>query len=332
MKTIEVPSMPVVAAVEVCDSPFAQLAGLSRAELAESREIPAAERRLLLTNFVELFSWKAIRPLLPLKLPTPGEPVAWKGRMCRSYYRWLPPDDLLGNADLVGLDEFDLMLRLFDFSTEGWRPYFGRRLKSQFGPLPFDPLSIGLGLHLAIYRQWGWEQLAQELRSPERGQGYCRRLGFDPEDLPVASTWRMALNHTSLEWLSDCQVSLVQGLMAYNLIPTHTTFPGDPPERGVSVSTDCQLIAARSHMECRFQTALCSQPAAQRACPARENGKEGCACDTDACRAHCRFATPRDPDAAYVYYSGVQPTQGQPQSSHRPQRAKTFPGKAPFRL
>jgi hypothetical protein len=137
MKRIEVPMIPRVAAVEVPNSPFAQLAGLSRAKLAESREIPAAERRLLLTHFVELFRWEAIRPLLPLKLPTPGEPPAWKGRMCRSYYRWLPPDDLPGNADLVGLDEFDLMLRLFDFSP--WRPYFGSVSRASLAHSPSTP-------------------------------------------------------------------------------------------------------------------------------------------------------------------------------------------------
>jgi hypothetical protein len=33
-------------------------------------------------------------------------------------------------------------------------------------------------------------------------------------------------------------------------------------------------------------------------------GKGGCQCDTPACLEHCRFAAFRNPDAAYVYYSG----------------------------
>jgi len=114
----------------------------------------------------------------------------------------------------------------------------------------------------------------------------------------------MAQGHTQLDWWEACQTSLAQGLMAYALIPTHSTFPGDPPQRGVSLSTDCQLIEARSHQHCAHQTPTCSLPAAQRPCPARAAGKEGCACDTQACLEHCRFATPRDPQAAYVYYSG----------------------------
>jgi hypothetical protein len=120
----------------------------------------------------------------------------------------------------------------------------------------------------------------------------------------------MALANTHLDWLAACQTSLVLGLLAYGLIPSHSTFPGDPPQRGVSLASDCQLIQARSQQQCIHQTPACCLPAAvvgsanARPCPAREKGKQGCACDTDACRAHCRFATPRDPQAAYVYYSG----------------------------
>ena len=309
MNTLLVPATPIAASIAVPDSPFQRLSSFTRSELAGTRDLPAAQRRLLIPNFVELFRWEAIRPLLPLKLPTPGNPPAWNRRLCRSFYQWLPPEDLQTSTDLVGLDEFDLVLRLFDFSP--WRPYFGQRFKSQFGPPPFDPLSLGLGMFLAVYQHWDWQRLNQELNSTERGLGYCRRLGFDPSNLPSASTFRMGLNHTQLDWFTDCQTSLAQGLMAYTLIPTHSTFPGDPPERGVSLSTDCQLILSRSHQKCRHQRPACSRPGAgvgkansTRPCPAREAGKEGCSCDTQACREHCRYATPRDPDAAYVYYSG----------------------------
>ena len=302
MNTLWVPAAPVIPVVMVSSSPFQSLASLSRAELSATRDRPAAQRRLLNPNFVELFRWETIQPLLPLQLPTPGAPPPWVGRACRSYYQWQPSDDLSSSTDLFGLDEFDLALRLFDFSP--WRPYFAQRFKSQLGPPPFDPLSLGLAAFLALYQGWEWERLAQELSSPERGLGYCRRLGFNPADLPGGSTFRMAMGNTQLDWLAACQTSLAQGLMAYALIPTHTTFPGDPPERGVSLSTDCQLIEARSRMKCRHTTQSCFAPAAHRPCPARDLGKEGCACDSQACRDHCRFATPCDPQAVYVYYSG----------------------------
>ena len=296
MKTILIPAAPILSHVI---QPFEGLSNPTRAELSAGRDLSASERRLQLPNFVAMFDWGAIRNLLPLRLPTPGESTNWSGRLCRSHYQSQPVDE---SETLDGLDEFDLMLRLFDFSP--WRPYFAQRFRSQLGPPPFDPLSVGLGIFLAHHQKWDWARLARELRSPTRGSDYCRRLGFAPSDLPVESTFRMAFNETDADWFADCQSSLVQGLMAYQLIPTHSTFAGDPTDQGVSLSTDCQLIASRSHMHCRHQVPACSQSAAHRACPARAAGKDGCACDTPACFEHCRFSTFRDPQAAYVYCSG----------------------------
>jgi hypothetical protein len=302
MNKLLIPAAALVPSIAMPDSPFHQLQSPSRSELAETRSIPAAERRLLIPNFVEFFRWETIRPMLPFQLPTPGDPPAWSGRTCRSCYQWLPPDQIHSSADLAGMDPFDLCLSLFDFSP--WRPYFGARFKSHFGPPGFDPLSLGLAMLLAIYRKWDWASLANELRQETRGQDYRQALGFQENDLPCASTFRMACQNTSENWLLACQSSLLLGLMAYGLVPSHSTFPEDPPDRGVSISTDCQLIASRSHMRCRHQVPACSEPAAVRTCPAREAGKEGCQCDTPACREHCRFATFRDPQANYVYYSG----------------------------
>jgi len=122
MNTFWIPSSPVRAAVDLPYSPFGQLPRLTRAELAASRNLPAAERRLQLPHFVETFRWEAIQAFLPLQLPTPGEAPAWSGRVCRSYYQWLGSDAqrLPSSAEVLRLDEFDLLLRLFDFSA--WRP------------------------------------------------------------------------------------------------------------------------------------------------------------------------------------------------------------------
>ena len=302
MNRLLIPCASLVASITIPDSPFHQLENPTRSELAETRSIPAAARRLLIPNFVELFRWETIRPLLPFQLPSPGNPLAWQGRTCRSCYQWKSPDHIHSSADLAVMDPFDLCLMLFDFSA--WRPDFVVRFKSHFGPPPFDPLSLGLAMLLAIYRKWDWASLANELRHEKRGHDYRQALGFQEDDLPGASTFRMACRNTSENWLLACQSSLLLGLMAYGLVPSHSTFPEDPPDRGVSISTDCQLIASRSHMRCRHQVPACSEPAAVRTCPAREAGKQGCQCDTPACYQHCRFATFRDPQAAYVYYSG----------------------------
>ncbi len=291
----------------VPDSPFHRLVGLSRAELAATRDLPAAERRLLTPYFVDTFRWDAVRPLLPLRLPVPADVPTWHARTCRSHYVWLPPDDIHAAADLAGVDDVDLVLRLFDFSP--WRPILGQRFHSQFGPPPFDPVSLGLSWLLTVWRDWSWPALVRELHSTERGQGYVRRLGFDRHDLPAASTLREAVNHTPHDRLVQCADSLALGLMAYGLIPTRSTFPGDPSKRGVTINTDSQLVKAKSRMRCRYQNPACWLPRPQRTCAARADGKDGCLCDTEACRDRCRLVTARDRQAAYVYYSGSnQPT------------------------
>ena len=124
--------------------------------------------------------------------------------------------------------------------------HLGQRFSSNLGPPPFDPVSIGLAWLLVRWRSWAWSTLVTELNSKERGLGYCRRLGFDPGDIPAESTFREAIRNTDEAWLLQCEDSLIQGLMAYGIIPTQSTFPGDPPERGVSIATDCQLVAART--------------------------------------------------------------------------------------
>jgi hypothetical protein len=298
----------------VTDSPFHNLLGLSRTEMAASRGLEAAERRLLTEHFADTFQWTTVYALLPLRLVVPQGVAPWQPRLCRSYYRWLPPEEMLTAEDLAGLDDFDLVLRLFDFGA--WRPTLAQRFRSQLGPPPFDPVSIGLGVLLACWKGWDWPTLFTELHSPERGPGYGHRLGFVANDLPCESTFRMAIHNTKEPWMQLCADSLALGLMAYGLIPTCSTFPGDPAERGLSLATDCQLVAARSGMRCRYQNPRCFLSLQERTCAAREEGKEGCACDSEACTEHCQLVTARDPDAAYVYYSGSnQPSPSQEENT-----------------
>jgi len=316
-----IPAAENVSELRLREKPFDPLEPLSRVQFLATRDLPAAQRRLQVVGFVETFRWSSVRSWLPLQLPTPGEMPPWPGRLCRSYYRWLPPQETL---DLHGLNDFDLVLRLFDFSP--WRPFLAQRFRSPLGPPPFDPVSIGLCFLLARWRGWGWSELLTELHSPDRGRGDCRRLGFDPQDLPCASTLRMAFCHTQADWLLACEDSLVKALMAYGLIPTRSTFPGDPQVRGISIATDCQLIQARSRMRCRYQHAGCFEPLSRRQCAAKSAGKQGCDCDRLDCLDHCRLVTARDPQAAYVYYAGSNQPAG---SLPDPSTSKT-PGKHHF--
>jgi hypothetical protein len=313
---------PRPAAGDLATAPFQRLEPLSRAQLLATRDIPAQERRLLVPHFVELFQWSAIRPLLPFPLPVPEGVPAWTPRRCRSHYRWLPPDDLRSAADLDGLDDWDLLLRLFDFSP--WRPILAQRFHSHLGPPPFDPVSLGLLFLLARWRNWSWATIWTELNSPERGRGYCRRLGFSPSDLPTVSTMRMALDNTACDLVLQCADSLAGGLLALGLIPAQSTFPGDPPTQGVSLSLDSQLLEARSRMRCRFQNERCFWAPPERDCAAQQEGAAGCrerpgACPVDpatplappptcpqqtaVCAQRCPRTTPLDPQARFVAYA-----------------------------
>lgn len=300
--TVWIPASAPYAPLTVGQSLLPALKPLPVKEWEGLRVVEAAERRLYVPGFVASLQWEALQTHLPLQMaPLPNVPP-WPGRRCRSYYQWLPPEATLTEAQWQGVDDFDMILRLFDFSA--WRPLFAQRLRSHLGPPPFDPLSLGLGMMLARVKRWGWSELVRELRSEERGQGYCRRFGFRLDDIPSESTFRDAATALPEEVFRQCQQSLVWALMAYDLVPTCSTLPEEPPERGVSLALDSQLQHARSRMRCHHQNANCFKPAAERACAARADNHKGCDCTDEACREHCRRATMRDAEATYVHYAG----------------------------
>jgi len=304
MTSLLLPTLfPELNLLEAANSPFHHLSFfVSRPEFNAARALPASERRLLSQEFQACFTWEAIRPTLPLRLVVPEGVPAWPSRRALSHYRWLPPDDIQSPQDLAKLDDFDLLLRLIDFSA--WRPILAQRFVSHMGPPPFDPVSLGLLMLLGRWRHWGWSTLQTELLHASRGLDYRRLLGFHEERLPSPSTVRMALNNTPTAVWLQCADSLVHAFMAYGLIPSASTLPGDSPQQGVSIAIDSQLVDACSHMRCSKMCDACFLPREERSCAAKQAGKEGCDCDTDACLDHCRRATARDPQARYVYYEG----------------------------
>ncbi len=87
------------------------------------------------------------------------------------------------------------------------------------------------------------------------------------------------------------------------LLPERSTFPGDPPHRGVTISHDLMLHEARSRMRCADVTASCYE-LAPRPCPAKAAGREGCDCADGRCAQVCRRATPLDREARFIHYDG----------------------------
>ena len=127
-----IPTMERPAPLAVPDSPFHALPTWSRTELADTRDLVAADRRQLAPAFVQAFAWETIRPLLPLRLELPPTAPIWRARHCRSHYAWLSPEERLSPEAWQGLDNFDVVLRLFDFSP--WRPILGQRFSRTWVP------------------------------------------------------------------------------------------------------------------------------------------------------------------------------------------------------
>jgi len=81
---------------------------------------------------------------------------------------------------------------------------------------------------------------------------------------------------------------------------------------------------AASRMHCASVQVSCCQPTSlqtPRPCPAKEEGRRGCDCDTLACAETCRYTTPRDAEARFVWYSGSNQS---PDNSTRSTASKTL--------
>jgi hypothetical protein len=73
------------------------------------------------------------------------------------------------------------------------------------------------------------------------------------------------------------------------------------------LGADGHIHDAASHLRCISVSESCYQPcspAHPRPCPAKDKQRRGCDCSSLACAQICRQATPRDPQARYVWYAG----------------------------
>ena len=87
---------------------------------------------------------------------------------------------------------------------------------------------------------------------------------------------------------------------------------------------------AAARMRCASVQASCYQQA-PRPCPAQDKERQGCDCDTLACAQLCRYATPRDAEARFIWYTGSnQPSQNNPNRASDPAQASKKRGKAHY--
>jgi hypothetical protein len=270
--------------------------------MRKEQELTASRKRAAHPDFVSTFSLDALRDALPLRFPVPDGVLPSPKRRYRSEYRYLGYEDLNCPCQWARLTRFEIGLRLIDFSS--LRDYLaqGYYMRSARGQVPFDPVSLFLCVCLRRELKCGWRKLTK-LLAGEHGAGWRRRFGFREGDTPSASGLRYFFNTVGPEVFEELCPLFMDLLHPAGLLPQHSTFASDSPQRGVTISHDIMLHEARSNMGCTQVTDTCYQPA-PRPCPAQETGKEGCDCTYDACAHTCRRTTPPDREARYIHYAG----------------------------
>jgi hypothetical protein len=270
--------------------------------MSDEPTLTASRKRAAHPAFVSTFSLGALEARLPFRFPVPeGVPPSPKRRY-RSMYRYLNHADLAQPDCLAKLTLFEMALRLIDFAP--LRDYLAEAyyVVSAKGQVPFDPVSLFLSMCLRRELGCSWRGLAHQLAG-EHGAGWRRLFGFRAGDTPSASGLRYFFHAVGPQVFEELCPLFTDLLRRAGWLPERSTFPGDPPERGVSISHDIMLHEARSRMRCGQVTDTCYQPA-PRPCPAQAAGKEGCACTEANCAAVCRRTTPLDQAARLIHYAG----------------------------
>jgi len=297
-------------------------------------------------TLVELASWASLHARLPLGWPTPpGTPPSPK-RAYRSHYGYLGGADLQEPAVWEHLTDFDLVLRLVDFS--GLRPVLAQRLgwTSARGWCPFDPVSIFLLVGWQLTNRWTRAQTLHHLHQP-RYADYAQRFGFADGVYPTEgglryyltalgghSTTGATVTVTDAEHTHTVAIQYLNQLLAGAVQLIHDAGLLSPEAWSQAlVCPDGMIHDAASRLRCTAVQESCYQPttpAQPRPCPAKAKDRQGCACDTSACAQICQYATPRDPAARFVYYEGTNQTRPNPNQATDPAQQTKKPGQARY--
>ena len=253
------------------------------------------------------FSLVELHPHLPLRFPSHGGedvPETFRARGWYEYPGWagLAEANALANAGALYI-----AVHLIDFSPLRGELVALRGIHIEGrGGTPFDPVSLFLCCLLRWELHRGWENLARFLAS-EEGACWRRLCGFEAGDTPSASAMRMAFHTLGSAFHTDLGPRFITLLAEVGLLPPHDPQSKTPARDGLPLAVDGMLHAAHSTMKCSKVTDTCFESASAehpRPCPAREAGKQGCACDTPACADHCKRVTLRDPEARFIHYTG----------------------------
>lgn len=284
-----------------------------------SNKPTAIEKRAENPGALACFDLVNLKHDLPLVFSLhPDLPPSCKRRY-RSHYRYLGWDDLADDAVLESLSPFEIGMRLFDYSPLERLLAAHIYCQSAKGQVPFHPVSMYLLSLLRRERNLSRHEVLRVLRHAQEGRSLRRYLGFD-HVLPSESGLRYFENQITPQLQREINALQIDVLYQAGLLSSKPRAEGK-----VTLSFDGMLHEARSRMRCSSVQAGCYEPAPRR-CPAQEKNKQGCDCVDAQCAYICRYATPRDPGARFIAYSGRNkranknpnaPTDGSKQHSRR---------------
>ena len=298
--------------------------------------LTAVQARARDSDFVDQCSLWGLQGRLPLRWPTPQNVPPSPKRRYRSHYVYQGWDDLLDLAAWAHLSDFDLVLRLIDFS--GLRPVLAQRLgwTSDRGWPPFDPVSLFLLHGWQIVNGWSRAETLRKLADP-RYADYAQLFGFEDGIYPTEGGLRHFLTalgrhsevegdtvivdreaedptEVAIQYLNQLLVGAVTLIREAGLLSPEAWSQAQ-------VCPDGLLLHAASRLRCASVRESCYQPTSPdnpRPCPAKEKERKGCDCHTLACAEACRHATPRDAEARFVWYRGSNQPESSPNRSTDP--------------
>ena len=264
--------------------------------MSANRKPTAIEKRAQNPAALKPFVLAVLKPRLPLVFPRDLNLPPSPKPHYRSAYRYLGFDDL-NEETLETFSPFEIAGRIFDYSH--LEPLLAAHIyvPSAKGQPPFHPVSMYL---LSLYRRerhLSRHEVLRILRHPKDGKTLRRCAGFKG-DFPSESGLRYFEKQLTPELQQEINALQIDTLYQAGLLPIK------PHTEGKAIlSFDGMLHEARSHKRCSSVRASCYEHA-PRPCPAQEKGRRGCNCSEETCANVCQHATPRDPQARLVVYTG----------------------------